>query len=88
MVVLAPGTTVVRFGNETGNLVHEVSARFPEASLTPEREQLRQTYRVARSLVVLAGVTLPWGPMPGGAVGYFLPRALAQHLETGGLERV
>jgi hypothetical protein len=38
-------------------------------------------------LRVLTGVTLPWGPMPGGAVGYFLPRAIAQHLESGALER-
>lgn len=87
MIVLGANKTVVRFGNETGNLVHEPSTRFPEASLTPEREAQRQEYRVVRPLRVLTGVTLPWGPLPGGAVGYFLPHALAQHLETGALER-
>ena len=87
MIVLGPGTTLVRFGNEAGNLVHEPSTRFPEASLTPDREALRQEYRVVRPLRVLTGVTLPWGPLPGGAIGYFLPHALAQHLETGALER-
>ncbi|MFD2417990.1 TNT domain-containing protein [Amycolatopsis pigmentata] len=88
LIVLGAGTTVLRFGNEAGNLVHEESARFPEASLAPEREQLRQVYRVLRPLRVLTGVTLPWGPMPGGAVAYFLPRTLAQHRETGALERL
>ncbi|HKS48810.1 MAG TPA: TNT domain-containing protein [Amycolatopsis sp.] len=88
LMVLGAETTVLRFGNEAGNLVHDTSTRFPEASLAPEREQLRQTYRVTRPLRVLTGVTLPWGPMPGGAVGYFLPHALAQHLEAGALERV
>lgn len=88
LVMLGAGTTVLRFGNEAGNLVHEESTRFPEASLAPEREQLRQVYRVVRPLRVLTGVTLQWGPMPGGAVGYFLPRTLAQHRETGALERL
>jgi len=87
IIVLGAGTVVLRFGNDAGNLVHEPATRFPEASLTPEREQARQTYRVIRPLRVLTGVTLPWGPMPGGAVGYFLPHALAQHLESGALER-
>jgi nicrotizing toxin Mtb-like protein len=88
LVVVGAGAALVRFGNEQGNLVHDPSTRFPETSLPPDRERLSQAYRVTRPLRVLTGVTLPWGPMPGGAVGYFLPRALAQHLETGGLERV
>ncbi|GAB2979463.1 TNT domain-containing protein [Amycolatopsis acidiphila] len=88
MIVLPAGTVVVRFGNEAGNLVHDPATRFPEASLAPEREQLRQMYRLVRSLSALTGVTLPWGPMPGGAVGYLLPRAIGQHLEAGALERV
>ncbi|TVT56752.1 DUF4237 domain-containing protein [Amycolatopsis rhizosphaerae] len=88
MITLAAGTTVLRFGNETGNLVHDPGTRFPEASLTPEREPLRQTYRLTRGLSALTGVTLSWGPMPGGAVGYLLPLAIAQHLEAGALERV
>ncbi|WP_236790347.1 TNT domain-containing protein [Amycolatopsis sp. GM8] len=88
LITLSAGTTVVRFGNEAGNLVHDPATRFPEASLAPEREQLRQTYRLVRGLPALTGVTLPWGPMPGGAVGYLLPHAIGQHLETGALERV
>jgi hypothetical protein len=36
---------------------------------------------------VLTGVTLRWGPMPGGAVGYLLPQAIGQLLGTGTLER-
>ncbi|TNC27256.1 TNT domain-containing protein [Amycolatopsis alkalitolerans] len=88
MIVLPAGTTLVRFGNEGGNLLHDPSTRFPEASLAPEREGLRQLYRLVRGLLTLTGVTLPWGPMPGGAVGYLLPLAIGQHLEAGALERV
>ncbi|WP_158879661.1 TNT domain-containing protein [Amycolatopsis anabasis] len=88
MIVLPAGAAVVRFGNEAGNLVHDESARFPETSLAAEREALRQAYRVTRPLRVLTGVTLPWGPMPGGAVAYLLPRPIGQHLETGALDRV
>lgn len=87
MIVLGAGTMVARFGNEAGNLVHDLSTRFPETSLTPDRELLRQEYRVVRPLRVLTGVTLPWGSLPGGAVGYFLSRTLAQHLETGAVAR-
>jgi hypothetical protein len=87
MIVLPAGATVLRFGNETGNLVHDPETRFPEVSLAPEREQLRQQYRLLRGVPVLTGVMLPWGPMPGGAVAYLLPHALTQHLEMGTLER-
>ncbi|HJQ45867.1 MAG TPA: TNT domain-containing protein [Amycolatopsis sp.] len=88
IVLLTAGTTVLRFGNEAGNLVHDPDTRFPEASLTPDREQQRASYRLTRAIPVLTGVTLPWGPMPGGAVGYFLPRSISQCLETGALDRV
>jgi hypothetical protein len=88
LVVLAPGTTVVRFGNETGNLVHAEATRFVETSLAFEREREKRQYRVQRALRVLTGVAAPWGGMPGGAVAYLLPRPLAQHLETGGLSRI
>lgn len=88
MIVLPAEMTVVRFGNEAGNLVHDPATRFLEASLAPEREQLRQMYRLVRGLPALTGVTLPWGPMPGGAVGYLLPHAIGQLLEAGALERV
>jgi hypothetical protein len=88
VIVLPPGTTVVRFGNETGNLVHAEPTRFVETSLAFERERERRLYRVQRAVRVLTGVTAPWGGMPGGAVAYLLPRPLAQHLETGSLSRV
>jgi hypothetical protein len=87
-VVLPTGTTLQRFGNETGNLVHSDSARFVETSLTYERERERRTYRVHRPLRVLTGITVPWSGMPGGAVAYLLPRPIGQHLETGALGRV
>ena len=85
--MLPPGTAVVRFGPETGNLVHEDGSRFVETSLAFEREREKRLYRVQRSLRVLTGVMAPWSTMPGGAVAYLLPRPLAQHLETGALSR-
>ncbi|NKQ53273.1 TNT domain-containing protein [Amycolatopsis sp. K13G38] len=88
MILLPAGRTVLRFGNEAGNLVHDVDTGFPETSLTPDREQMRAQYRLTRGIPVLTGVTLPWGPQPGGAVGYLLPRAIGSHLESGALERV
>lgn len=88
VVVLAPGTALVRFGPDGGNLVHDEAVTFPETALPPERQGLRQALVVRRPLRVLAGVALPWGPMPGGAVGYFLPRPVGHHLETGALERL
>ncbi|MEV6827545.1 TNT domain-containing protein [Amycolatopsis sp. NPDC051102] len=87
LIVLPPGTTVVRFGNETGNLVHAGGSRFVETALAFEREREKRLYRVQRAIRVLTGVTAPWGGMPGGAVAYLLPRPLAQHLETGSLSR-
>ncbi|MDT8910468.1 glycohydrolase toxin TNT-related protein [Amycolatopsis sp. PS_44_ISF1] len=88
LIVLPAGTTVQRYGNETGNLVHSASSRFEETSLAPARERERQVYRVQRAVRVLTGVTAPWGPMPGGAVAYLLPRPIAQHVEAGALSRV
>ncbi|GAB3573979.1 TNT domain-containing protein [Amycolatopsis endophytica] len=88
LITLAAGTTLVRFGAETGNLLHEETARFPETSLVPDREGQQALYRVARPLRVLTGVTEPWGALPGGAVAYFLPYATGQHVEIGALERI
>jgi hypothetical protein len=87
IVVLPAGTTFQRFGNEAGNLVHPLSARFFETSLASERERERRAYRVQRPLRALTGITTPWGGMPGGAVAYLLPRPVGQHLETGALVR-
>ncbi|NIH77682.1 TNT domain-containing protein [Amycolatopsis viridis] len=88
LVTLPTGTTLVRFGTETGNLLHEEHARFAETSLLPDREAQRARYRVARPLRVLTGVTMSWGVLPGGAVAYFLPHPIGQHVETGALERL
>ncbi|WP_410667110.1 TNT domain-containing protein [Amycolatopsis sp. cmx-4-68] len=88
LIVLPPGTTVVRFGNEAGNLVHAEGTRFADTALAFEREREKRLYRVQRALRVLTGVAAPWGGMPGGGVAHLLPRPLAQHLETGSLSRV
>ncbi|OQO90681.1 hypothetical protein B1813_14115 [Saccharomonospora piscinae] len=88
LLTLAEGTVVERYGGEGGNLVHPEGTRFPETSLTLEREFDRHGYRVQRPLHVLGGVTRPWGSLPGGGVAYLLPRSLAHHVETGALERL
>ncbi|MEC3974640.1 TNT domain-containing protein [Amycolatopsis sp. H20-H5] len=88
IVVLPAGSTVQRFGPETGNVVHTASARFAETSLAFERERDRRLYRVQRPLRVLTGTAAPWGGQPGGATAYVLPRPIAQHVENGALSRV
>ncbi|WP_343063692.1 TNT domain-containing protein [Haloechinothrix aidingensis] len=85
MVVLPTGAILIRFGADTGNLVHAPSTRFPETSLLPEREHQRTEYRVLRPLRALAGVSLPWSGMPGGALSYLLPHTVGHHLATGAL---
>ncbi|WP_167176491.1 TNT domain-containing protein [Saccharomonospora amisosensis] len=87
MLTLPSDTVVRRFGNENGNLVHPEGTPFPETSLALERESDLRHYRLRRPLRVLAGVTRAWGPLPGGAVAYLLPRHIGHHLETGALER-
>lgn len=88
MITLPAGTELVRFGPETGNLVHARDVRFAETSLPQDREAHRHTLRTLRPLRVLAAVTLPWAGMPGGAPARFLPASVAAHLETGALGRV
>ena len=88
LITLPTGTTLVRFGGEGGNLLHDETTRFPETSLVPEREAPRTLYRVARPVRVLTGVTQPWGAMPGGAVAYFLSHPVGQHVAAGSLERL
>jgi len=88
MVVLPPGTALVRWGSDAGNLCHAANATFPETALLPDREQLRADYRVARPLRVLTGVSLPFGGLPGGALAYLLPRPVGQHVDTGALEKL
>lgn len=88
MITLPSDTVVRRFGNENGNLVHPEGTAFPETSLAFEREFEQRRYRLRRPVRVLTGVTLAWGPLPGGAVAYLLPRHIGHHVETGALERV
>lgn len=87
MVTLPVGTTLRRFGNATGNLVHPEHTEFAETSLAPEREHEQQTLRVSRPLHVLTGVSVTWAGVPGGAVAYVLPQQVGQHVESGSLER-
>ncbi|MFC4005274.1 TNT domain-containing protein [Prauserella oleivorans] len=88
LVTLPAGTTVRRYGNENGNLVHPDDTPFPRTSLAFERETDLRGYVVRRPIRVLTGVTAPWGPLPGGAVAYLLPRAIGHHVESGALERL
>ncbi|HWD04509.1 MAG TPA: TNT domain-containing protein [Amycolatopsis sp.] len=88
VVALPAGTTVLRYGSDAGNLVHALGTRFVETSLPAERERDRHEYRVQRTLRVLTGITGPWGPQPGGATAYLLPRPIAQHVESGALALV
>lgn len=87
IVTLQPGTTLRRFGNEAGNLVHTEDTVFTETSLAAEREHDRHGYVVRRPVRVLTGITVPWGGSRGGAVAYLLPRAIGHHVESGALER-
>lgn len=87
LVVLPAGSELVRFGDDSGNLTHAAGAKFRETSLLPDREAHRVDYRVTRPLRVLTGVCLPWGGMPGGALAYLLPRAVAHHVVSGALEQ-
>ncbi|WP_197319565.1 TNT domain-containing protein [Saccharomonospora sp. NB11] len=83
---LPAGAVVDRFGNDAGNLVHPENTPFAQTALTLDREFARRRYRVVRPIGVLAGVLRPWGPLPGGGLGYLLPRPIAQHVESGALE--
>jgi hypothetical protein len=86
MVRLAAGTAVLRFGPDSGNLVHHDEARFPTTSLPIERECDERRYRLCRPLSVILGITVPWAGLPGGAVSYVLPKAIRDHLADSSLE--
>jgi hypothetical protein len=88
MVRLAAGTVVLRFGDDRGNLVHHDETRFPATSLPIERERRERRYRLRRALVVLLGVAAPWAGLPGGAIGYVLPKMLRDHVADGSLEKL
>lgn len=85
IVRLAAGTVVVRFGGDSGNLVHHDEARFPTTSLPWERERDERTFRLCRPLSVILGIAVPWAGLPGGAVSYVLPKAIKEHLADGSL---
>ncbi|WP_370945825.1 TNT domain-containing protein [Amycolatopsis sp. cg5] len=86
LLQLVAGTTVVRFGEESGNLVHHPGVRFATTSLPLERERTERVYRLRRPLHVITGITIPWANMPGGAVAYVLPKTITEHLEDGSVE--
>lgn len=86
LLQLVAGTTVVRFGEETGNLVHHPGVRFATTSLPLERERAERVYRLQRPLYVITGITIPWANMPGGAVAYVLPKTITEHLTDGSIE--
>jgi Tuberculosis necrotizing toxin len=87
IVRLTAGTPVLRFGPDSGNLVHHDEARFPTTSLPIERERDEQRYRLCRGLSVILGIAVPWAGLPGGAVSYVLPKAIRDHVADGSLER-
>lgn len=87
IVRLGAGTVVLRFGGESGNLVHHDEARFPTTSLPIERERQEHKYRLCRPLSVIVGIAVPWAKLPGGAVSYVLPKAIREHVADGSLER-
>ncbi|MEY7972403.1 TNT domain-containing protein [Saccharomonospora xinjiangensis] len=86
LLTLPAGSVVDRYGGDAGNLVHPQGTPFAQTSLTFERESDRRRYRVTRPIGVLSGVLRPWGTLPGGGVGYLLPRSVGQHVESGALE--
>jgi hypothetical protein len=88
IVRLVAGTTVLRFGGEQGNLVHGRGVRFATTSLPLEREGEERNYRLRRPLYVITGITIPWANLPGGAVAYVLPKAIADHVVDGSLEGI
>jgi len=85
---LAAGTVVLRFGAETGNLVHHSGVRFATTSLPLERENTERSYRLRRPLHVITGITVPWANLPGGAVAHVLAKTIAEHVSDGSLERI
>jgi hypothetical protein len=88
MVRLGAGTELVRFGGESGNLVHRRGIRFAHTSLPLERDGDEHHYQLRRPLYVITGITVPWANLPGGAIAYVLPKTLAEHASDGSLERI
>lgn len=88
VVQLVAGTTVVRFGEEDGNLAHGAEVRFATTSLPLERDGQERAYRLCRPLYAITGITIPWAGSPGGAVAYVLPKTVTEHLADESLERI
>ncbi|WP_020496115.1 glycohydrolase toxin TNT-related protein [Sciscionella marina] len=85
---LTPGTTVDRYGEPDGGLVHLAGTPFEERSLPGEwAEREVRTYRVSREIEVLSGTAIPWFDQPGGGTGYLLPKPITELLADGALEQ-
>ncbi|SDC22788.1 TNT domain-containing protein [Actinokineospora iranica] len=86
MIVLVPGTYLVRYGSPAGNLTFAEGTEFPATSLRQDwAARGPRKYRVQRPLQVLTGTTVPWHDQPGGGTAYLLPRSVDQHLGAGSL---
>ncbi|WP_037346734.1 TNT domain-containing protein [Sciscionella sediminilitoris] len=85
---LTPGTTVDRYGEPDGGLVHLAGTPFEERSLPGEwAEREVRTYRVSSEIEVLSGTAIPWFDQPGGGTGYLLPKPITELLADGALEQ-
>ncbi|HEU5473930.1 MAG TPA: TNT domain-containing protein [Actinophytocola sp.] len=89
MMELAPGTEIDRFGDPDGNLTFVAGTPFGERSLVPDWiERPFHTYRVARPMRVLTGISIPWFDQIGGGTAYLLPEAIKDLVADGRLVEV
>jgi hypothetical protein len=86
---LAPGTEIDRFGEVSGNLTFAAGTPFTQRSLVPEWiDRPFHTYRVARPLQVLSGISIPWFEQAGGGTAYILPGPIKDLVADGRLVEV
>jgi hypothetical protein len=86
---LAPGTEIDRFGEPDGNLTFAAGTPFTQRSLVPEWiDRPFHTYRVAHSLQVLSGTSIPWFEQAGGGTAYLLPGPIKDLVADGRLVEV
>ncbi|WP_285497432.1 TNT domain-containing protein [Actinomadura sp. NBRC 104425] len=86
MIELPPGTTVDRYGDNSGNVAFTAGTPLPQRSLPPDwANRPYQMFRLQRPLKVLMGVTLPSFDQPGGGTAYIFERSFAELLADGSL---